>query len=49
MSQIENLENIKKSGIKKFIKNEAARWACQKCDGVVCIHTGQCIDCGAKK
>jgi len=31
MSQIENLENIKKLGIRKFIKNEEKRWTCPKC------------------
>ena len=31
MSTIENLENIKKLGIRKFIKNEKIRWACSQC------------------
>jgi len=36
MSEIENLENIKKNGIKAFIKNEKKKWV--NSEGVFCVH-----------
>ena len=49
MSMIENLENIKKLGIRKFIKNEEMKWSCSKCGGTVCVHKGYCSICGKRK
>jgi hypothetical protein len=49
MSEIENLEYIKKNGIRKFISNEKTRWACSKCGGTICVHKGYCYSCGKKK
>jgi hypothetical protein len=49
MSMIENLENIRDYGIRKFVKNEVARWSCTKCSGTICVHDGFCIACGEKK
>jgi len=46
MSMIENLDNIRTSGIKKFIINEEKRWTCSKCGGTICVHSGCCSDCG---
>ena len=48
MSMIENLENIKKLGIKKFLENQKKRWACKKCDGLLCVHRVFCLKCGEK-
>lgn len=48
MSTIENLENIKKSGINQFVKNEKIRWTCLKCGGTICMHNGLCSACGKK-
>ena len=45
MSMIENLDNIKKLGIRKFIKSENKRWACSKCGGMICVHRGYCLKC----
>jgi hypothetical protein len=45
MSMVENLENIKKFGIRKFIKSENKRWACPKCGGMICVHRGYCLKC----
>lgn len=45
MSMLENLENIKKNGIKKFVKAEEKRWQCPKCKGLVCVHSGYCLRC----
>jgi hypothetical protein len=49
MSEIENLEYIKKNGIRKFVSNEKTRWACSKCGGTICVHKGYCHSCGKKK
>jgi hypothetical protein len=47
MSMIENLENIKRIGLSAFIENEKGRWLCPKCGGVICVHGGYCLHCGA--
>ena len=49
MSMLENLENIKKSGIREFIKNEQERWKCSKCGELLCVHRGLCLKCGEKR
>lgn len=46
---IENLENIKKSGIREFIKNEIEKWTCPKCGGTISMHKGYCMKCKTKK
>ncbi len=46
MSMIDNLENIKASGIREFVKTEKVRWVCPKCGGIICVHTGSCFSCG---
>lgn len=46
MSMIENLETIKKFGIRKFIAQEKERWACSKCGEIMCVHKERCIFCG---
>jgi hypothetical protein len=48
MSTIENLENIKKFGIREFVKNEKIRWTCSQCGGTICVHQGFCYTCGKK-
>ena len=48
MSMIENLENIKTYGIRKFLRDEKARWTCSKCKGTICVHKGYCMNCGKK-
>jgi hypothetical protein len=49
MSMIENLENIRKSGTIKFVRDEKIRWMCLRCGAIVCVHTGSCVSCGKKK
>ena len=49
MSMIENLEQIKNYGIRKFIKDEVKRWTCTKCNGTICVHKGYCMKCGEKR
>lgn len=48
MSMIENLENIKKLGVEEFLRNEKIRWACPECGGTICVHKGNCYNCGKK-
>ena len=49
MSMIENLETIKKWGIKIFVADEKSRWACSECGGTICVHKGYCLRCSKKK
>ena len=45
-SLIENLEDIKNLGIKKFLKNEDVKWTCSRRGGTISIHKGYCSNCG---
>ena len=49
MSMLENLEHIKKFGIKNFVKFEQKRWKCPKCGELFCVHRDFCLKCGEKK
>ena len=49
MSMLENLENIKRLGVRAFVKDEEVRWACSQCGGTICVHRGYCFDCGEQK
>jgi hypothetical protein len=44
-SMIENLENIEKFGIDKFIESEKRRWKCHKCGELLCVHRNFCLKC----
>lgn len=45
MSMLENLENIRKNGLDKFILSEKERWKCEQCGGSICVHRGYCLNC----
>jgi hypothetical protein len=49
MSMIENLENIDKDGIRKFIKNEKVKWQCSSCKEIICVHRYNCLKCGQNR
>jgi hypothetical protein len=49
MSMIENLENIRELGIRRFVGNEKVRWACSECGGTICVHKGYCYVCGERQ
>jgi ribosomal protein S27AE len=49
MSMLDNLENIKKFGIREFVKQEKARWACGKCGGILSTHRDACLYCGQQR
>lgn len=46
MSMLENLEAIRKEGIRAFVKSERERWTCNACGGTIDVHHGKCADCG---
>jgi hypothetical protein len=46
MSMLENLEKIKRMGIRAFVVNEEMRWRCPVCHGLICVHRGYCLRCG---
>lgn len=48
MSMVENLEYIKRLGIRKFVENEKVKWACPGCGGAICVHGGICLSCTKK-
>ena len=48
MSMIDNLEDIRRFGIRRFIRNEKERWTCPECGEMICVHKPQCISCGWK-
>ena len=45
MSPVDNLKQIKELGLKNFIQEEEKKWACKKCGGIICVHTGKCANC----
>jgi hypothetical protein len=49
MSMIENLNSIKEKGIRNFVKDEAVKWKCPACGGVICVHRKQCVACGEER
>ena len=48
MSMIENLEHIRKFGIKHFVQMEREKWACPECGEIPCVHKPQCLSCQHK-
>jgi hypothetical protein len=49
MSMIENLEYIKKEGIRSFLQKETDKWKCPDCREIICCHNGICYNCGLEK
>lgn len=50
LSVIENLEYIKKKGIREFVKQQKKEWLCSKCkNDYICCHKGSCFGCGHVK
>jgi hypothetical protein len=46
MSMIDNLEYIKQSGIRTFVRQEKKKWICANCGKIICVHKKTCIFCG---
>jgi hypothetical protein len=49
MSMIDNLNFIKENGIDEFLKLQEEKYKCDECDGVICVHTGKCYECGSSR
>ncbi len=45
-SPVQNLLNIPKLGMPKFLRNEAIKWTCPQCGGLLCMHVPLCPACG---
>ncbi len=48
MSMIENLENIRESGMRKFLILEQKRWTCRECGQGISVHRNYCPHCKAE-
>jgi hypothetical protein len=46
MSMLDNLEAIRKNGIRAFVKSERERWTCKACGGTIDVHHYRCSACG---
>lgn len=46
MSMLQNLEAIRRSGVKRFVKAEIIRWKCPACGHTICVHKDGCLNCG---
>jgi len=46
MSMIENLDKIKRIGLRKFMAEENRRWVCPSCGRPICVHNKKCYACG---
>lgn len=46
MSMLENLEMIKSSGMRAFLREENDRWLCPECGAPVSAHRDICFGCG---
>ncbi len=48
MSMLDNLRRIGESGIRRFIREEKAKWSCPECGELLCVHRPECLSCGYK-
>lgn len=48
MSMLENLKNIKETGIDSFIETQNQKWTCGQCGETICVHRDSCLKCGEK-
>jgi hypothetical protein len=46
-SLIDNLLQIRREGLEKFLETEAEKHKCLVCGGTVSIHNNKCYNCGA--
>ena len=49
MSMIENLDYIKKKGIRKFMDQQDKKHACKKCNELINVHEPICYNCQLDK
>jgi uncharacterized OB-fold protein len=48
MSMIDNLDTIKASGVRQFIREEKERRQCPECGRLICVHKPACLHCQTK-
>ncbi len=48
-SMITNQKEIKAKGLAKFLAGQQEKYACAKCDGLVCVHEKRCLKCDPAK
>jgi hypothetical protein len=46
MSMVENLKELKNVGMEAFLRNQAEKYRCSLCGGVVSVHDKKCYSCG---
>jgi len=46
MSMVENLQELKEKGMKKFLEIQESRYECPECGDVISVHDGKCYECG---
>lgn len=49
ISILDNLDNIKKFGITKFVKSEHNSCKLSNCEELLCVHRDSCLNCGEKR
>jgi hypothetical protein len=45
MSMIDNLRDIRTSGVRHFVRSEKTKWTCPECGALLCVHEPQCLHC----
>jgi hypothetical protein len=45
MSMIENLELIRRSGLREFLVTQVNRWTCPRCGKILSVHKPFCLNC----
>ncbi len=45
MSMLENLQSIRDVGVRRFVKEERAKWTCPGCGELLCVHKPHCLVC----
>ena len=45
MSMIENLHELKETGIDAFLASQREKYRCPQCGEMICIHNGKCYRC----
>jgi hypothetical protein len=48
MSMCDNLERIRTSGVRRFLREEKERWTCSGCVQILTVHRPQCLSCGRR-
>lgn len=49
MSMLENLNSIKETGIRNFIRQQKKVWTCSGCGNLLSVHRNNCSICGKER